>query len=223
MTKVKRFLREKCDLKFDPRRGFTMTELLVVIAILSIIMLMVLFAVWRTQAGKARDARRKADLYDLREGFEDYFNDNGCYPPADALDQCNALTLQPYVGRIPCDPLTGESYDYHVDSECRWFQVYTDLETDSDKAIDEVNCRGGCGSDGLFDYGVTSGVATQSLAGSGLVGPPPPPGGPTFACDPQGACNIYANPEAAGCPVWFGDGNLCQGYCDANSAYWCDQ
>ena len=203
--------------------GFSMTELLIVIALLAIVLILIVYATFIHQTGKARDAKRKTDLHAMRSAFEEYLTDNGCYPPEASIQNCGGNDLEPYLDRVPCDP-TGEPYDYIVDPDCKWYQLYTDLENDTDPQISAVGCENGCGTDGDYDYGIAIGTTTgDGGGGGGLVGPPPPPGGPTLACDTAGACNVYADPESSGCPVWFGDADICQGYCDDGSSYWCAQ
>ena len=71
-----------------------MIELLVVVAILAILMVVAMMG-WRTQTVKAKDAKRKDDLYRLKVAFEDYYNDNECtqkyffyhYPSPSLMDE----------------------------------------------------------------------------------------------------------------------------------------
>ena len=63
--------------------GFTLIELLVVIAIIGVLASTVLASVNSARA-KARDARRKADLNQLRLALELYYDTNGAYPPSAA-------------------------------------------------------------------------------------------------------------------------------------------
>jgi general secretion pathway protein G len=87
-----------------------MIELLIVIAIIaSLAVIFLLMA--RTQISRARDADRKADLNRIKIAFEDYYNDNGCYPPATILDNCGGPELRPYLDKVPCDP-DGNPYLY---------------------------------------------------------------------------------------------------------------
>ena len=49
--------------------------------------------------------------------------------------------------------------------------------------------------------------------------PTPLQGSGTYACDPFGSCNHYANPEGIGCPKTFAD-SQCLGQCGDKST-WC--
>ena len=97
------------------QKGFTLIELLVVTAIIGLLASIVLVAL-NTVRGKARDAKRRADLRQLSNAVELYFNDNQSYPPTagwfsnpnhGGLDSA----LAPYVSRLPDDPL-------YVSSDC---------------------------------------------------------------------------------------------------------
>lgn len=61
------------------KKGFTLIELLVVIAIIGVLASTVLASV-NTARTKARDARRSADLNQVRLALEFYLDQNGQYP-----------------------------------------------------------------------------------------------------------------------------------------------
>jgi len=63
-------------------RSFTLIELLVVIAIIGILAAMILLAI-KNGAPKARDARRVADLRQLKTALDAYYYDKGHYPYLD--------------------------------------------------------------------------------------------------------------------------------------------
>ncbi|HEX8591573.1 MAG TPA: prepilin-type N-terminal cleavage/methylation domain-containing protein [Candidatus Paceibacterota bacterium] len=98
-------------------RGFTLIELLVVIAIISLLSSVVLGALGQARA-KARDARRIADLAQIKTALELYYNDRGYYPASSCGHDCNGYTysytttwdtlatqLAPYITTLPRDPL----------------------------------------------------------------------------------------------------------------------
>lgn len=60
-------------------KGFTLIELLVVVAIIGILSSVVLASLNSARA-KARDTRRKEDMYQIRTALEVYYADNGSYP-----------------------------------------------------------------------------------------------------------------------------------------------
>ena len=81
-------------------KGFTLVELLVVIAIISILATLLLLQLGLARA-KARDAKRIADVNQVRSALELYFDDNGSYQAT------NVMTgLKPtYLINIPKDPI----------------------------------------------------------------------------------------------------------------------
>lgn len=209
----------KAMLKNRPvRSGFTMIELLISVAIIATLaVVFLLFA--RTQLNRAHDADRKADLDRIKIAFEDYYNDNGCYPPATILDNCNGPELRPYLDRVPCDP-NGDPYLYLPveGAECSGYRLFTALYDQEDPTITKLGCDGpeACGVGTGYNYGVSAGVGIGNGQGGAAAS-----GSSRYACSPGGGgCNFYNNPAAAGCPVSFSDAS-CQDRCD-NSAFWCD-
>lgn len=231
-------------------RGFTLIELLIVFAILVALLLLGWFA-WRTQLDKARDAQRKDNLERLSVAFEDYYNDHQCYPPSDIVSICQGSELEPYLYSIPCDPVYKTPYCYVHDPDnldCgQSFKILAPLANQSDPIIAKLFCHGdescgydpvcetATGTDASFNYGVGSGNVpilnpTVSPPAQPVTSSPLPSGygisvgfEGSLACDPSGVCNIYDNPEGAGCPITFYDGDVCQTYCNQSETYWCNQ
>lgn len=92
MKTMKKYFQEK-------RVGFTLIELLVVIAIIGVLASVVLASV-NTARAKSRDARRRADLSQLRLALELYYNDNGAYPLSAAGPQWYSSETQPAVPTV---------------------------------------------------------------------------------------------------------------------------
>lgn len=100
------------------RRGFTLIELLVVIAIIGILAAMVLVAVNGARA-KARDAKRKSDLRNIKTSLALYMSDNEQYPAAAADDTWENVTtnltgtlVPTYMKSLPADPQDTNTYQY---------------------------------------------------------------------------------------------------------------
>jgi prepilin-type N-terminal cleavage/methylation domain-containing protein len=122
------------------RKGFTLIELLVVISIIAVI-LGLTTANFLGARGRARDAKRKSEMKEVKNALRLYYNDYQTYPAANAnppyIDGCGTdhLTLCPagcaqaefvaggtdgctvandatiYMKRLPHDP-SGVNYDF---------------------------------------------------------------------------------------------------------------
>ena len=140
--------------------GVSLVEVLIVITI--ILLLIGIYFSFRGQLEKGRDAKRKEDLERIRVAFEDYFNDNGCYPDVSVLENCGSDALKPYLNQIPCDLATGQPYKgvagVNVEGSCNiWYKVYTFLENENDFAIARLGLSAGKTIDGqTVNYGVSS-------------------------------------------------------------------
>lgn len=205
------------------KTGFTMIEMLIIVTIVGIFATLGVVALQSSQT-RSRDAERKADLEKIKVALEEYYNDNGCYPPEGTFDSCGSDAMSPYLAAIPCDPRSGEPYLYEplAGATCSGYRMFGVLEDEDDPAIATLNCDGpeGCGVGGDYNYGISSGV-TLSSGGSGGVDNPDPEGSfeGQWACDPQGICNSYADPQANNCPASFANSD-CDGYC-SNPVYRC--
>lgn len=110
--------------RYMKKNGFTLLEILVVISIIGILVALGT-AAYSTAQQKGRDARRKADIKAIQNGFEQYHAKTGAYPTT--LVQANDLTIFP--AGVPEDPKnTGESV-YTINLSVDAFCICTLLES----------------------------------------------------------------------------------------------
>lgn len=144
-------------------KGISLVELLIV---LSIFIMLIAFGAFSliVQVGKGQDAKRKDDLRKISLAFEDYFNDHGCYPNDDVLDNCGSSDFSPYLSHIPCDPVTKEPYVmfYSGSDSChKWFAVFALLSYAKDPSIAQGECPWGClipddSGESIYNWAVSS-------------------------------------------------------------------
>ena len=165
-------------------KGFTLVELLVVIAIISILATLLLLQLGVARA-KARDAKRIADINQVRSALELYFDDNGSY-----LATNNMVSLEPtYLVNIPHDPLAAGCTDTYAGTvvgalNCygyEWkplanpssMQVWAELEQRNSNALNndpDINSTGWAGSGAEINGATetcTSAAASDCIYDSG--------------------------------------------------------
>lgn len=112
---------------FRLSRGFTLVELLVVIAIIGILATLLLLQLGVARQ-RARDAKRIADVNQVRTALELFFDDNGSYPndtttpSASTYGTCDSngigsgglhdALVPKYLTQLPCDPLNNSPFIY---------------------------------------------------------------------------------------------------------------
>lgn len=131
--------------------GFSLLELLVVISIIGILISLGV-ASFSTAQKKSRDARRKADIKAMQDGFEQYYAvNNGSYGA-----DCNAMfaVSSIFPAGAPVDP-KGGTYTYTCQSTAGAYCVCAYLEGgegdgNSDAAAASTTCSFGNSGDEDF-------------------------------------------------------------------------
>jgi prepilin-type N-terminal cleavage/methylation domain-containing protein len=157
------------------KNGFTLIELLVVISIIAVI-LGLTTANFLGARGRARDAKRKAEMKEVKNALRLYYNDYQSYPVADApFNGCgvNGVAACPnagtcaefaawtaggactdanatiYMKRLPRNPEgTAIGFQYFAAPTNDDFCLVTTLENgaDSEIAVSKTRCASSCGT-----------------------------------------------------------------------------
>jgi len=222
-----------CDTNrsMEKPEGFTLIELLIVVAII-LILSMVVFINLFGQAARAKDIKRKTDLYALSKSFEDYKNDHEGYPDQSVVNSCGSADMAPYIAKIPCDPVSKRPYGYFPSAN-GGYRLCATLSDTTDPVIAAAGCGGplGCGVGGGYNYCMGSGVTASAVGtvdqivggggGGGGGGSPATTTTPNLnplyheACTIGGECNWFDNPGSAQhrCPYSWKD-TCPQGFCE---------
>lgn len=111
-------------------KGFTLVELLVVVAIIGLLASIV-FVSLGSSRGDARNARRKADLRQVKTALELCYSDASCgggtdlYPTLGSGSAFPAMT--PYLTQAPIDPRSDMDYAWITNvGDTQSFCVYTE-------------------------------------------------------------------------------------------------
>jgi len=100
------------------KSAFTLIELLITIMILGVLAALITGNFF-TSLKKGRDAKRKADLEQVKQALEMYYEDKRSYPtfslPFGAklceTASCSA-SEKVYMQKVPNDPVSGKDYEY---------------------------------------------------------------------------------------------------------------
>ncbi|KUK79566.1 MAG: fimbrial protein pilin [Microgenomates bacterium 39_7] len=128
------------------KRGFTLLELLVVISIIGILLALGVVA-FTTAQRKSRDAKRRADIKSMQDGFEQYYAGNNGYGTCAAMQ-----TSDNFPGGPPVDPKDAAPYVYNCTAPHSSFDycICARLEAGGGNATGN-DCAGyGSTSDGDF-------------------------------------------------------------------------
>ena len=143
------------------RKGFTLIEMLIVIAIIGILASIVLVGLGPIQR-RGRDSRRQADLRQVQNALELYYNKCGHYPGGESCDDgigspdwedmSNALTGAGIgVNKIPTDPSPATPYVYATNDTGSGYVLMATLEDDNNPALDDQKAP----ANGVTDPGCT--------------------------------------------------------------------
>lgn len=117
----------------NKNKGFTLIELLVVIAIIGMLSSVVLASL-NTARAKSRDARRAADLNQLRIATELFYDKNNTYPSSTDSYVFAIVGLAPtYIPKLPEDPTMtgGNRFRYYYTDMTKGYTLLVQFETDS--------------------------------------------------------------------------------------------
>lgn len=123
--------------------------------VISIIGILIALSIFGLQGARtsSRDAKRKADLEQIRSGLEIYKADCNKYPLTADFSLPNATVLKGsgspascslsnnYISSVPQDPVPGRNYSYKSDDGLTYF-LCASLEQGSSSSVE------GCGSCG---------------------------------------------------------------------------
>ena len=96
---------KNCQIFINRQSGFTLMELLVVISIIGVLIGVVSFA-FSTAQRQGRNARRRQDIKESQNAFEQYFAEFGAYPTVATIDDAFQSTR-------PTDPKNSGGYVYN--------------------------------------------------------------------------------------------------------------
>jgi type II secretion system protein G len=158
----------------DMKKGFTLIEIMVVIVILGVLITMISGSFVASQK-KSRDLKRKSDIVQISKALEIYYNDQGQYPAGSndgviigcddpttptncGWDEIWSTSTTPetiYMGKLPKDPSTTQTYFYTTDATGSLYKIYARLENTDDGSIGVYTTICGANS-AVCNYGVAS-------------------------------------------------------------------
>lgn len=184
--RVEKLLCRRVVLKQMKRSGFTLIEVLIVVSIIALLIVAGMFSIYPSLS-KGKDGRRKADLHQIANALEDYFNDHNSYPSTDSFNDCGANTvLKNALKSVPCDPIHKTAYKYLAEpsgcspsgTACTSYRLFASLDNNSDPDKTKLGCtvdlggsKKGCYKDDsgiIYDYGVAVG---RTVSGTPTTGP----------------------------------------------------
>lgn len=199
-------------------KGLTLLELLIVISLIGVLIFSSVIFV-PTQIKKAKDAKIKTHIHQIKMGLEDYYDSNNEFP--ETLPECGQPLVEDgkfYIPNIPCDPFDNSNYFYEtmIDESGNWFKIYAKLRNIKDPIIEFNGCLFGCGPNCEYNYGASS---TNTLIDKCPDPNPTPTGTPgpipiKYACSPgNNRCDQYDDPFLSQCPKVYENDPTCNNEC----------
>lgn len=137
----------KKSLVLSKIEGFTLVEILVVATIIALLAAVAAVS-YSSLSKSSRDAKRKADLEQVRAAIEIYRsnNDSSSYPTGDWTALGTALIGPPkYIESMPSDPVSSK-YNYYYSGSVSDYTIGAYLESSS-----STTC-GACGTGIVCNY-----------------------------------------------------------------------
>ena len=109
-------------IKSFSKRGFTLVEMLAVVAIIALLAGMLLPALSKARI-RARVAKAKAEMLNIRVSIEQYYADYSTYPTNYRVTDTKGLNkleedTKSYISSVPTDPFSSSSYyQYYCNDE----------------------------------------------------------------------------------------------------------
>ncbi|GIW63092.1 MAG: hypothetical protein KatS3mg090_0918 [Patescibacteria group bacterium] len=124
----------KLKRKNSSEQGFSLLELMIVIILLGVLASLITNT-FVNSLKKSRDARRKADIKEIKNAIEMFYADNNFYPTPTYLNFGSSFEYngKVYMKKLPQDVSSNCSYKYVLDNEGEFYLLST-IENTQDES-----------------------------------------------------------------------------------------